>query len=387
MTNILKSTLLLLFTVVFFASCSDDNGSNPILKSPTTFHLNTPALATNGVYDLANSSVVELTCTQPDYGFPAVTKYTVQVATKQDMSDSINLPTTYTTAKIQINALDLASNLTTMKLAQGLTEQDFPVDMPVYLRLKANQLTADGTTIPGMEILSNVVTLKDVHLLFSLPPVKLPTHIYVTGSFNGWSWDTALDMVPVYGTDGIFWHLVYIDNSGIKFNTATAWDGGEVGFAKITVDDASELKSQIVDGGGNIASNTPGWYLMVVQCTLDGRNIRYKVTFNKPNVYIMGPVTVKGDWSELEDAALMTVPTDANGQFVSPAFSKSVPGGTGDGVRAYVKVPGFDWWKAEFMISSGKIVYRGKGGDQDRVAGTAGQSLYLNFTNETGEIK
>lgn len=387
MTNILKSTLLLLFAAGLFSACSDDNGSNPILKSPTTFVLNTPALATNGVYDLANSSVVELTCTQPDYGYPAVTKYTVQVATKQDMSDVVDMPTTFTTAKIQLNSVDLASTLTTLKLKQGLTEQDFPLDIPVYFRLKANQMTADGTAIPETEILSNVVTLKKVHLLFSLPPVKLPTNIYVVGSFNGWSWDTALDMTPVYGTDGVFWHLVYIDNSGIKFNTNAAWDGGEVGFSKITIDDASELKSQIVDGGGNISSNTPGWYLMIVTSTLNGRNISYKVTFNKPNVYIMGPVTVKGDWSSAEPEALMTVPSDADGQFVSPGFSRSVPGGTGDGVRAYVLVPGFDWWKSEFMILDGKIVYRGKGGDQARVAGSVGQSLYLNFKTEAGEIK
>ena len=194
MTNILKSTLLLLFAAGLFSACSDDNGSNPILKSPTTFVLNTPALATNGVYDLANSSVVELTCTQPDYGYPAVTKYTVQVATKQNMSDVVDMPTTFTTAKIQLNSVDLASTLTTLKLKQGLTEQDFPLDIPVYFRLKANQMTADGTAIPETEILSNVVTLKKVHLLFSLPPVKLPTNIYVVGSFNGWSWDTAIDI-------------------------------------------------------------------------------------------------------------------------------------------------------------------------------------------------
>jgi hypothetical protein len=39
------------------------------------------------------------------------------------------------------------------------------------------------------------------------------------------------------------------------------------------------------------------------------------------------------------------------------------------------------------MVFDGAIVYRGMGGDQDRVAGSAGQKLYLNFTNETGEIK
>ena len=52
-----------------------------------------------------------------------------------------------------------------------------------------------------------------------------------------------------------------------------------------------------------------------------------------------------------------------------------------------MKIPGFDWWKSEFMVFDGKIVYRGTGGDQDRVMGSAGEKLYLNFGNETGEIK
>ena len=83
----------------------------------------------------------------------------------------------------------------------------------------------------------------------------------------------------------------------------------------------------------------------------------------------------------------LDIPTTLDGQFVSPAFAKSVPGGDGDGVRAYVKIEGFDWWKTEFMVFDGKIKYRGAGGDQDRVAGSAGQKLYLNFANDTGEEK
>jgi hypothetical protein len=52
-----------------------------------------------------------------------------------------------------------------------------------------------------------------------------------------------------------------------------------------------------------------------------------------------------------------------------------------------VKIPDYDWWKSEFMVFDKKIVYRGTGGDQDRINGTKGQQVYLNFTNETGDIK
>lgn len=101
----------------------------------------------------------------------------------------------------------------------------------------------------------------------------------------------------------------------------------------------------------------------------------------------MGTCIGDANWGELNPAALFTVPATADGEFVSPAFAADCPGGDGDGVRAYVKVPGYDWWKAEFMVFDKRIVYRANGGDQERVAGAVGQKLYLNFGKETGEIK
>ena len=71
--------------------------------------------------------------------------------------------------------------------------------------------------------------------------------------------------------------------------------------------------------------------------------------------------------------------------FVSPAFTGNTPDDAG--VRAYVKIPGNDWWHSEFMVLNGEIAYRGKGGDQDRVAGKVGQKLYLNFYTGKGSLK
>ena len=89
-----------------FASCEDDRNSNPTLQTPTKFVLNTPAYAGSAVYDLENSSSVELTCSQPDYGFTAATAYSVQVSLDNDFTTEgkfTTLATTYTTAKIAIN--------------------------------------------------------------------------------------------------------------------------------------------------------------------------------------------------------------------------------------------------------------------------------------------
>ena len=390
MKNIIKSTLLLCCSICLLAACDDDRDSNPVLQKPTRFVLNTPALAANATYDLANSSSILFTCSQPDYGFPIATIYKMQIATKEDMSDATELSASYTNTRMNVDAAEMASTLTNMELAAGKTEADFPMNnLAVYVRARAYVVNTNGDAIEGTEILSNVVKLNSVRLLFSLPPVTTPDDIYIVGSFNNWDWNSCLQMAPVYGSPNKFWHLVYIDGTGIKFNTAKAWDGGQVDYTKLH-SVGGELADQIKDGGGNdhnITSSNPGWYLMIITTSVAGRDIVYDVEFNKPNVYLIGPVSPSGTWTEGEESALFSVPATPDGQFVSPAFSASGPGGDSDGIRAYVLIDAGNWWHSEFMVFENKIKYRGTGGDQARIEGAKGQKLYLNFTKDTGEIK
>lgn len=382
MKNIIKSALLVVMSLTLMTACSDDNDSNPTIQSPTEFKLNTPALE-NTPIDLANSSKIILTCSQPNYGYTASVQYTVQVATTPDMSDAQEISETSSSAKVEVNASLLASTLTNIFVEKGKTEADFPMDVKAYFRLKANIVTSNGNVVEGTEILSNVVSLNKIHLLFSLPPVNLPSHVYTVGNFCDWKWDNCFDMVQVYGTDNTFWRLVYIDDSGIKFNSAAEWNGSEVGYAGITV--SGDCKDDIIDNGGNIASKNPGWYLVIVTTSVVNREIHYDVQFNKPTIWLIGPAAGSTDYAEEAEGWSFTVPTTKDGDFVSPAFAGSVP--DGDGVRMYVKIPGHDWWHSEFVVLSDKIAYRATGGDQDRVAGSAGQKVYLNFSKGTGEIK
>ena len=384
MKNIIKSALLVVMSLTLMTACSDDNDSNPSIQTPTEFKLNTPALV-NTPIDLANSSKIMLTCSQPNYGYTASVQYTVQVATDENMTDAVELSETSNSAKVAIDAASLASTLTNIYVQKGKTEADFPMDVKAYFRLKANIVTSNGNVVEGTEILSNVVSLNNIHLLFSLPPVNLPSHIYTVGNFCDWKWDNCFDMVQVYGTDNTFWRLVYIDDSGIKLNSAAAWNGSEVGYAGITV--SGDCKDDIIDNGGNIASKNPGWYLVIVTTSVVNREIHYDVQFNKPTIWLIGPAAGSTDYAQEAEGWSFTVPTTKDGDFVSPAFAGSVPGGDGDGVRMYVKVPGHDWWHSEFVVLSDKIEYRATGGDQARVAGSAGQKVYLNFSKGTGEIK
>ena len=384
MKNIIKSALLVVMSLTLMTACSDDNDSNPSIQTPTEFKLNTPALE-NTPIDLANSSKIMLTCSQPNYGYTASVQYTVQVATDENMTDAVELSETSTSAKVAINASSLASALTNIFVEKGKTEADFPMDVKAYFRLKANIVTSNGNVVEGTEILSNVVSLNNIHLLFSLPPVNLPSHVYTVGNFCDWKWDNCFDMVQVYGTEDTFWRLVYIDDSGIKLNTATEWNGSEVGYAGITV--SGDCKDEIIDKDGNIASKNPGWYLVIVTTSVVNREIHYDVQFNKPTIWLIGPAAGSDDFAEEAEGWSFTVPTTKDGEFVSPAFVGSVPAGTDKGVRMYVKIPGHDWWHSEFVTLDGKIKYRATGGDQARAAGSAGQKVYLNFAKGTGEIK
>ena len=388
MKKIIKSALLLLCSICILSACADDRDSNPTLQNPTdgSLVLNIPGMSENAIFDLANSETVNLTLNSlPNYGFPAYTTYTVSASLDSNMGKSVDILSA-SSSKLVIDAASLASELTTLALAEGYDTEEFPLTIPVYFQVRAAATKYAGSAIEGTETISNIVSLQKVLLQFSLPPVNPPANLYVVGNFNGWSWDSSLTMAPTYDATNKFWHIVWIDESGLKFNAEKAWDGGEVGYAGLRNIGGSRA-GDIVDGGGNIASSKPGWYLMVITAEVAGRDIVYDAEFEDPNVYLMGPVTPNGDWKELEDGTKLDIPTTLDGQFVSPAFARSVPGGDGDGVRAYVKIEGFDWWKTEFMVFGTEIIYRGAGGDQERVAGNAGQKLYLNFGNDTGEIK
>lgn len=377
MKKILKSALLIMMGLVMFTSCEDDNDSNPIIKTPTEFHLNTPALAATNI-DLTNSSAIVFTCSQPNYGFPASTMYKVQVSLKEDMTDFVELDQSFPNTVCSVDAAILASTLTTMELNAGKSEADFPMDVKVYVRMRAYMTTDTGEPVADTEILSNVICLENVHLNYSLAPGTMPEHLYVVGGFCGWDWGNSFEFVPVYDHPEMYWRMVWIDEAGVKINTAQEWDGNQKGYNDITV--AGDLADKISSNDdGNICSTTPQWYLMVVTASVSGRDIKYTVEFNEPNVYLIGDTF--GGWDELMADSKFDVPTTMDADFVSPAFKA-------DGeIRAYVKVPGNDWWHSEFMVFNGEIAYRGKGGDQEPVAGKAGQKFYLNFATGKGSIK
>ena len=82
--------------------------------------------------------------------------------------------------KFSIDAPLLASTLTDMKVNKGATDVDFPMDIAVYIRLRAVMMTSDNKAIEGTEILSNVVSLNKVHLLLLASSGQYPRKTYIS---------------------------------------------------------------------------------------------------------------------------------------------------------------------------------------------------------------
>ena len=172
MKKIIYSVLLFLGACCAFTSCEDDNDSNPVLVQPTTFVLNTPAYA-NEVVDLANSENLKLTWSQPDYGFPVVANYYLQLSadgnfnvstaeaeadeTKKLVADYITADDASTLCSREYPAADVAKML--QKLCKW-AEAEVPAVTEVYVRLLST-IPVSGGVMPAVgAITSNVVKIK-----------------------------------------------------------------------------------------------------------------------------------------------------------------------------------------------------------------------------------
>ena len=373
------SILAFLFAgMLSFSSCESDRDSNPVLQEPTEFVLNTPAYV-NSYYELAKSKTIELTCSQPNFGYTAPAVYAVQVSLDPSFENFIQLDTKYSTAKMNVDASEMAVALTNLAVAEGKTEADFPLKGHINIRLVAELNSATETV---SSITSNIISIP-VMVEFALPPVLLPETVYVVGNHNGWNWGNSLPATLVWGTDNMWWRMTYLDG-GWKFNSATEWNGSEVGYDGVAdiIDNANANITRSDDG--NIVTNNPGWYLLVFTAEVVGRDVKYKVSINEPEVWMIGDVTGVS-WQDRAEGWRLEVPATADGEFVSPAFAAAAT--ADNGVRVYCPIEGHDPWHSEFMVFDGNIKYRGTGGDQDRVTAAAGQKLYLNFSKDKGEIK
>lgn len=393
--NIAKLFSVVAIGMLLMTSCEKDDKSNPTFQQPQSFHLNTPALANNNnVYDLSKAVSVNLTCNQPAYGMPLKTTYEVQVSIDPRFSEAdvdgvkySTLKSTYTTANMNVDATEM--NNAIVKLYQAANDGADPsgIEIPVYVRLRAH-VGVESNKLGYVN--SNVITLPRTVVSFV---ATVPTDFYMRGaSIAGGDNPKKLGLVVGSTTDtGADYVGLFYAAAGSTFTWGDGEDAAN-GYSSVTSFDdyANAGISAGADGGVQIAN--AGWYGIHVLCSIDKKlNQAYTVIeLYEAAAYVIG-AGAGGDWTDANSDWKMTMPADASGMWESPAFT-----GAGE-LRAYVKIPGIDWWKTEFTLYKGGIVWRGKFdipqnwaenvGSAYSVAVAPGQKLYMDFNNDKGEVK
>lgn len=204
---------LLLGIISLFASCSDDNDSNPTLIQPTEFKLNTPEYA-NSTIDLEKSTGLELTWSQPKYtadNAPINATYEVQVSPTNSFTVSTDeaaadesgekVPDyavlSNTTQKCDISASAEEMDKALVKILKW-TEENVPAEQEMYVRVNAYVLEDTNHLTP---IASNSVMLKVKPYYIELKDAT-PTMWYLVGNMFGAKWandkNIGVDALPMF---------------------------------------------------------------------------------------------------------------------------------------------------------------------------------------------
>ena len=190
---------LLIGIISLFASCSDDNDSNPTLIQPTEFKLNTPEYA-NGFIDLEKSKELNFTWSQPKYtadNAPLNVTYEIQVSPKNSFTvstdeaaadesgekvadyDILSPTTQYCNATITAEEID-KSLVRVLKFK----ENEVPAELEVGIRINAYIVEGNKRLNP---VISNVVTLKAKPYYIELKDAT-PIMWYLVGNMFGGKW-------------------------------------------------------------------------------------------------------------------------------------------------------------------------------------------------------
>lgn len=171
------SILLACLAAVFsFSSCEED--TDPRYTEPTKFELNTPAMAEQ-LYELTPDGTIDLSWSQPDYGFAAVAKYQVQVAIDTVAGEFQTIDAIFTTCKASVSSAQIAEAICKLR---GIETEDQYVDEGARELFVRVQASLDG--VESSLIHSNVIVLKKVQ---DYCAIQSAGYIYLVGDITGWS--------------------------------------------------------------------------------------------------------------------------------------------------------------------------------------------------------
>ena len=288
-----------LVAVLSLNSCKED--TDPQYNDPTEFKLNTPALASQ-YYELTADGTLDLSWSQPNYGYAAAAVYKVSISLLEDFSEAKELTSEYKLCYAQIPGSEIAEAICNLR---GIESEDDYTDEParaVYFRVSAK---ING--IEGSEIVSNVIKIDQVKEYCA---IQSPGFIYVVGAFTGWTGPDAgaaghyadfrlFESANAIGSKvytGIF--DIPAGQAMFRFYTAlTGWDadsyGSQTDDSPIDcVLDGGVYNGPIVKGKGSF--NFPDWAGGKMKITVNMNNKSVIIeeggvdTSNSPFIYLVG---------------------------------------------------------------------------------------------------
>ena len=331
---------LLIGIISLFASCSDDNDSNPTLIQPTEFTLNTPEYI-NSTIDLEKSTGLELTWSQPKYtadNAPINATYEVQVSPTNSFTVSTDeaaadesgekVPDyavlSNTTQKCDISASAEEMDKALVKILKW-TEGNVPAEQEMYVRVNAYILEGANHLNP---IASNSVKLNVKPYYIELKDA-VPTMWYIVGNMFGAKWagnksigEDALPMFlkPNFAYDkktgageieytnyfltGDYNDKAECDGAGFKILPASFnWDNS------MNADGAT--KGTIINrnggsDGGHIVAETAGYYTITIN-TADNtaKMVKYEGDVND-----YGTIQIAGSFNDWADTPMLPYNTE-----------------------------------------------------------------------------
>ena len=313
-----------------------------------------PQTLTHGDLAMDQNKSDIISWTALDFGGQTPTKvtYTVEMALKgTNFANAQTLGDPTTDLSLTVNGDAYLAALKALDSSIGL---DHATDVDMRVTAAVQGL--------GNTFTSNVASF---NMTIQTPP-QFPEELFMVGQdFGGWDWSSSgiVDMVPVNGVAGSFWCIKYFHaGNGFKWNSVKAWGGD---FPNLDTSNGFTVSS------GNAVVDADGLYMVYIDMSASA------ITIEPAKIYGMGDCF--GGWTT--GTYPFTVNSDGKASITTTATGQ---------VRMYAGTSASaapDWWRMEFIILDGKIVYRGNGGDQERVTVNAGQTVTLDFTNDTGSIQ
>lgn len=331
---------LLVGIISLFASCSDDNDSNPTLIQPKEFVLNTPAYA-NATIDLEKSTGLELTWSQPKYtadNAPINATYEVQVSPTNSFTVSTDeaaadesgekVPDyavlSNTTQKCNISASAEEMDKALVKILKW-TEENVPAEQEMYVRVNAYILEGTNRLNP---VASNSVKLNVKPYYIELKDA-VPTMWYLVGNMFGAKWasdkNIGEDALPMflkpnfsydkktgageieytnYFLTGDYNDKAECDGAGFKILPASFnWD------YSMNADGATKGTIIYRNGGsdgGHIVAPEAGYYTI----TLNTADNTAKMEKYEGAVNNYGTIQISGSFNDWTDTAMLPYNTE-----------------------------------------------------------------------------